>query len=70
MNFNVEDRINLAIQADEVMKEIIQNFQNYIKSETLTTDIKFDVVNLEDKNSLEHEIEKQKLKINLSISES
>lgn len=65
LNFNVEDRIVVTVQADEVMKSIVQTFADYIKSETLTTDISFNTVNLDEANSLEHKIDKFEFKINL-----
>ena len=65
LNFNVEDRIVVTVQADEIMKAIIDQFQDYIKAETLTTDINFGVVNLDEPNSLEHKIDKFVLKTNL-----
>lgn len=65
LNFNVEDRIQVTVQADEVMKAIIDQFQDYIKAETLTTEMSFGVVNLDQPNSIEHKIDKFILKTNI-----
>jgi isoleucyl-tRNA synthetase len=66
LNFNVEDRIQLVVQTEDTIKDIIESFADYIKSETLTTDIQFSNVDLNETNTLEHEIEKEKLTIKLS----
>ncbi len=66
LNFNVDDRIKLVVDTSETMKGIIQTFSDYIKSETLTTDISFTAILQADTNSLEHEVEKEKLTIKLT----
>lgn len=66
LNFSVEDRIKLTIETDSELTDIIKSFDEYIKSETLTTDISFSSVNAEDTNSIQHDIEKKNFTINLS----
>jgi isoleucyl-tRNA synthetase len=66
LNFNVEDRIQLIVETQDTMKDIIETFADYIKSETLTTKIEFASVDLNQPNTLEHEIEKNKIIIKLS----
>jgi isoleucyl-tRNA synthetase len=41
LNFNVEDRINLEVNASSNLKNVITSFSDYIKKETLTVDITF-----------------------------
>jgi isoleucyl-tRNA synthetase len=41
LNFNVEDRIKLKVNASSNLKDVITFFSEYIKRETLTIDIEF-----------------------------
>jgi isoleucyl-tRNA synthetase len=41
LNFNVEDRIKLKVNASSNLKDVIKSFSDYIKRETLTIDIEF-----------------------------
>ncbi len=42
LGFNVEDRIVVTASTDEKLQTIIEDFSDYIKSETLTTQINFE----------------------------
>ena len=44
LDFNVDDRITLTIQTSDEFKGIIDNFSDYIKSETLCNDISFNQI--------------------------
>jgi isoleucyl-tRNA synthetase len=68
LNFNVDDRINLIIETNEVMKAIVSTFESYIKTETLSQSITFGLVDLQDAMTLTHEIEKMEFKIKLGKS--
>ena len=37
VNYNVDDRIKVAIKWDDFVKDVIKEFENYIESETLST---------------------------------
>ncbi|MDH5414895.1 MAG: DUF5915 domain-containing protein, partial [Flavobacteriaceae bacterium] len=41
LNFNVEDRIRIDMQGSDEITQVIKDFSDYIKSETLTTEINF-----------------------------
>jgi len=57
LNFQVDDRIKVSIATDDVLTEVCNTFADYIKSETLTTDLIFTEVATEGANTLEHNIE-------------
>ncbi len=41
LNFNVEDRIKIKYSSSDELNQVIQDFADYIKKETLTTDIQY-----------------------------
>ncbi len=62
--FNVEDRIKLDIYASENLEKVIQSFSDYIKSETLTTEINFSSSQLN--TNFIFDIEKETLHLSLT----
>lgn len=65
LGFNVEDRIEVTIETSDIGQNIVTSFKEYICSETLSTDIKFDSVDAADKNALEYTIDDLALKLKL-----
>lgn len=65
LGFNVEDRITVKFESDDKGKKIVTDFMDYIKKETLTTDLNFDSIDMSHKNSLEYAIDDLNIKINL-----
>lgn len=64
LNFNVEDRIKIKAHASENLTQVIKDFSEYIKKETLTVDIEF--TNSQSTDSIHFEIEKETLSIEIS----
>ena len=62
--FNVEDRIKLDIYASDKLAKVINTFSDYIKSETLTTDISFSASELA--TDFQFDIEKETLHLSLT----
>ena len=64
LNFNVEDRINLKVNASSNLKDVITSFTEYIKKETLTINIEF--TNEELASGIKFEIESDHMLIEIT----
>ena len=61
--FNVDDRINLKVSTSDTLQKVIKTFSEYIKKETLTTNIIF----VDKTEGFELNIEEHNLILNLSV---
>ena len=66
LNFNVDDRIRIQINADEDLKNVIENHKNYIMEETLTDSVSFEELK-ESAGKISYDVEGKKLELECSV---
>ena len=64
LDFNVEDRITIRVQANEELKRVMMDFSDYIKNETLAQDLEF--VSDRTEKMIEFEVESHSLNMELN----
>ena len=65
--FNVEDRISIQISTSSKLTKVIKQYLTYIKSETLAEHIELTSLVNNERNTLEHDIDKEQLILKLSL---
>lgn len=65
LDFNVEDRINVKMEADKELEQIVKDHEDYIKEETLSSSIDFGDLS-KSSSKVVHEVEGKKLEFECS----